>query len=221
MSDPTLRVKPPKSSRRNVREQRTLSEADLVALLDAVREQAPQWHVMMHMLCYYGLRSGEARAVRWQDVDLERGTLVVQRSIARRQVNVTKTGDPRELPLVAETAALLRMHRIALGQFGFAVMGEALVFPSQVTGVAVWTSAVNRVLKNAAHEAGIEQHVSAQVVRRTFNTLASERARGLVVRDLMGHCSQQMTTRYHHTRMDEKRELLETIQREATGKTQR
>ena len=63
-------------------------------------------HVMMHMLCFYGLRCGEARALRWHDVELDRGTLTVQRSIARRQVNVTKTGDPRELPLVGDTVAL-------------------------------------------------------------------------------------------------------------------
>jgi integrase len=46
------------------------------------------------------------------------------------------------------------------------------------------------------------------VMRRTVNTLLLERASGEVVRDILGHCSQEMTQRYHHASLASKREAL-------------
>lgn len=94
------------------------------ALLDAARDDDPDFGVYLWLLAATGCRRGEACALRWSDVDLERGELLVRRSIAlvdgRPHEKGTKTHQARRVALDRATVALLREHRrrsqeVALG----------------------------------------------------------------------------------------------------------
>ena len=68
---------------------------------------------------YLGARLGELRALRWQDVDLEHGTVLlheqVDRAGARRD---TKTRRPRRVPIEPELLPLLRAMHLEVGGEG-------------------------------------------------------------------------------------------------------
>jgi integrase len=55
------------------------SAAQLGAFLDWSAAGSPH-HVAWHVLAYTGMRRGELLALRWRDIDLERGIIAVRRS---------------------------------------------------------------------------------------------------------------------------------------------
>ena len=107
-----LDATPPGQVRREV----TLPTAEQVrALPDAARDDDPDFGVYLWLLAATGCRRGEACALRWSDVDLERGELLVRRSIAlvdgRPHEKGTKTHQARPVTLDRATVALLGEHR--------------------------------------------------------------------------------------------------------------
>jgi integrase len=50
---------------------------------------------MLRLWAQSGLRAGEVLGLQWQDLDLERGTVLVQRSWSRQRIGPTKTGRAR------------------------------------------------------------------------------------------------------------------------------
>jgi integrase len=51
------------------------------ALLDAARDQDPDLYTFLWLAATTGARRGELGALRWSDVDAERGELLVERSL--------------------------------------------------------------------------------------------------------------------------------------------
>jgi len=92
--------------------------ADVGAFLDRLDATADRLGPLFHLVIAAGLRRGEACALRWADVDLDRGSLRISRSrstIGFRVVEgAPKTkGSARTLSLDAGTVAVLRAHRKA------------------------------------------------------------------------------------------------------------
>ena len=95
-------------------EVRPLSQADARALLGAVR--GDRLEALFTVALAVGLRQSEALAARWGDIDLDRGTLSVQRSLQRIDAEwlflEPKTARSRRtLPLPAAVVTALREHR--------------------------------------------------------------------------------------------------------------
>lgn len=182
--DPTTRVPGPRRRGQARREKRTLTAPELASVLDEVRHGWPDLYTEVLALAHTGMRAGELYALRWQDVDLERGIATVRRSVWRGQEGETKTGDPREVPLSAVLVEELR-----------GIRGFGLVFPDSDGRHRHYTT-LHKPLKEAARRAGVS-HVSPQVLRRTFNTLClAEGIDRAVLRSMMGHVSEEMTQRY-------------------------
>lgn len=218
VDDPTRRVTPPHSEVKNVRELDTLSPQQLADLLVAVDTHYPQWSCAMHTLALTGMRLGELRALRWQDVDSAGRIVRIVRSASRGRIQATKTGDPRDTGIGDDLAARLEAHRVALGAEDIPVFGPALVFPSWSTHGLVATNTLHDVLTNAASLAGIEQRVSPQVLRRTFVTLMSRHVDRLVLRDVVGHVEEAMTARYSRSAPGERREAAATAEQLMTSR---
>lgn len=77
----------------------TAAEAD--AIVAAAAED--RWLGLVVLALRLGLRQGELLALRWPDVDLDTGTLVVRKA-------KTRAGE-RTVPLVGDTLAVMRAHR--------------------------------------------------------------------------------------------------------------
>lgn len=88
-------------------DERWLSEEETNALINATE---PRWKPVIIVAARTGLRLGELQGLRWGDVDLDEGRIVVQRSWSDRlqDVGPPKGGRPREVPLAWDAAAALR-----------------------------------------------------------------------------------------------------------------
>lgn len=79
-------------------------------LLEAAKK-TPEWYAMIYFDLRTGLRFGELSELRWDDVDLVAGKLLVRRSYHDGHVGPPKNGESREIPLSAETVEFLKEHR--------------------------------------------------------------------------------------------------------------
>jgi integrase len=76
-----------------------LSHDDVRALIAATDDA---YRVGIMLAAYAGLRAGEVRGLRWRDVDLATGRLVVRQSVCRGVAATPKSGHERVIPLVPE-----------------------------------------------------------------------------------------------------------------------
>ncbi len=83
---------------------------ELTALIDAARLPRFAWFSpLLVFLVSTGARRGEAIALRWGDVDFERGVVAIRRSRVRGREGLTKSGRSREVPLAAASPVLRHM----------------------------------------------------------------------------------------------------------------
>ncbi len=97
-------------------EMRPLSEGEARAFLDAARESGDRFEALYVLAITTGLRRGELLGLRWEDADLERGTLRVGRALVRERgrhsAGETKTRrGRRQVNLTPQTVSTLRTHR--------------------------------------------------------------------------------------------------------------
>lgn len=208
----TLRVRPPRSSRTDrLREGRALDADGLRALLEAVRSRWPDRYPEVYVLAWTGLRASELYALRWRDVDLAAGALVVRRSVVRGTISETKTGNVRAVALTAQMCALLRRIRPR------PVDLAGLVFPADGGGPRD-TRSLSRLLRHAGELAGLDVRCGCQVLRYTQNTLLRDAgAPDEQVRQRLGHAAREMGHVYYGAGLDAQRQVVEQLERDAPG----
>lgn len=111
--NPAAGVAPPHVSRSPLP---TWTAAEARRFLAATREDP--WHSLWRLLLDAGLRLGEARALRWADVDLDAALVTVRRTMTRAEDGRDLMGDDvktpsgrRIIPVMEATVAALRAHR--------------------------------------------------------------------------------------------------------------
>ena len=181
-----------------VREMRCLSAHGLKALLLAARQYTPDRYAELVVMGFTAMRPGEVYALRWDDVELDTGTIHVRRSISDGQMTeTTKTGAARTTRMNAVLLDALKTHRDQQQQHARpAELKSGLVFPSNKGTPRVGNS-LNAALQIATEAAGIEQKVTPQVLRRSVNTLGVlAGVDRITLRAMMGHTTEEMTQRY-------------------------
>ncbi len=78
---------------------RFLGDQELVKLNDSLLQEGELWRAYFALLLLIGLRRSELASLRWQDVNLESGTLRLEH---------TKSGEPRLAPLPRAAVEVLR-----------------------------------------------------------------------------------------------------------------
>jgi len=101
-------VKSKESQREEIK---AFSRDQLSTFFDTARTRAVLHFALFFTLARTGLRLGEARALQWRDVDLERRELRVQRTVAddsNKTLGTPKSGHARTVDLSRQAADLLR-----------------------------------------------------------------------------------------------------------------
>lgn len=162
-----------------------------------------------------GLRFCHASALRWEDLDLDAGVVRPKMTQYRGQVSriggKSKKKTPKSIPLAPQLVAMLVAHRRRLVEGQHPGLAEGWVFP-RPNGRTFYTGDLNAPIQAALKAAGISKRFTPHGLRRSFNNLArQETADAIVIRSITGHSTEQMTERYSHVGIDEKRRLVNAV----------
>ncbi|WP_222849481.1 site-specific integrase [Trebonia kvetii] len=176
------------------RPSKALTADQAAAVLRAARTSRLGAYVVLCLLT--GVRTEEARALRWDHVDLDAGSIAVWRSV--RLGGDTKTAKSRRtLGLPQAVVEALREHRIRQDEDRLAAgelwREEGLVFATAL-GTPLDAANVRRSFKSICAAAGLEDGWAPRELRTSFVSLLS--ASGVPVEEiarLVGHSSSRTT----------------------------
>ena len=168
--------------------QRFLSEGEIDSLLKACRASSnPFLYLFVQLLLLTGARKGEARLLRWRDVDTDKRIWTVPRS---------KNGRSRRIVLSTAALAVLDATREQAERLYLPTTAECYVFTNPQTRTAyhsfyaAWFAA--RALADL-------NDVRIHDLRHTYASMLINKGVSLYeVQTLLGHSSMQMTQRYAH-----------------------
>ena len=160
-------------------------------LLEAAKAE-PEWHAMIMTAVRTGLRIGELRALRWEDVDLVAGRLTVRRSAFKNQ------GRKRTVELGLEVLQALKKHRHLRGELVFCTSDGRMLTENEC----------KHPMRRACRRAGLRV-IGWHALRHTFASHLVMRGAPLkAVQELLGHADIRMTMRYSHLSPDVKRDAV-------------
>jgi integrase len=166
-------------------------------LLQAAKAE-PEWYVMMLTGLRTGLRIGELRALRWQDVDLVAGRLSVRQAVAKNDLGTPKSGRKRTIELGRDIQAALKKHRHLRGELVFC----------QPDGRMLTENECKHPMRRTCRRAGLRL-IGWHTLRHTFASHLVMRGAPLkAVQELLGHADIRMTMRYSHLSPDVRRDAV-------------
>jgi integrase len=172
--------------------ERVLSREEETRLMKELETRNPEARRACLIALNTGMRRGEIINLRWSYIDEERGIITLPKSI-------TKAGKEREVPINARVRELLaEIKSFPLGA------GDYLFHHRKGTIL----SGKQGAFQSALRAAGIEDF-HFHDLRHTFASRLPPDP--YLRRDLLGHASVDMSARYSHTSMAERRRALENL----------
>lgn len=203
---PATDATPPKVPRGKLAPPTTGQLRQLLALADDARD--PDFGTYLRLAADTGARRGELVALRWVDVDLDAGEVLLERAAVTGpdgQVTIkgTKTDRERRVALAPGTVASLRAHR-ARWEARVTAAGDGAtvpqwVFASQVREGEAWRpTTVTQHFSRLRAKAGLP-HVRGHDLRHyVATTLLGAGVDQRTVMGRLGHSSLASLTRYSH-----------------------
>jgi integrase len=179
---------------REGRPSQSLTLEQAAALLQAAENS--RLHAYISLCLLTGVRSEEARALTWQHVDLDAGTVSVWHSVRAHQDTKTERSR-RTLKLPAAAVRTLRAHKQQQAQdranAGPLWKEQDLVFTTSV-GTPLESHNLRRDFRKVARAAGIGEHWVPKELRTSFVSMMSHQ--GVPVEEisrLAGHSNSRTT----------------------------
>lgn len=176
---PMRKVKKPKESRGRVR---FLDDDERHKFLAACKESSNNWlYPCVILALSTGMRQGELMSLKWQDVNLKDGYLILHE---------TKNGERRRVPLAGHGLELLREHAKVRR------LDTDLLFPGTVHKTKPID--LRKPFETALKTAGIEDFHWHDLRHCTASYLAMNGASLAEIAEVLGHKTLQMVKRYAH-----------------------
>jgi integrase len=213
--NPAVKVRRPTAQRK---EAAHLDAAQARRLLDAVR--GDRLEALFRLMLATGLRRGEALALHWSDVDLDKQVLRVRWTLSRTSQGL-ELGEPktsksrRVVPLPRSAVATLEAHRDRQGQERLTAddswVEQDLVFTTEI-GTPLEPRNVLRRFEKLARDAGFPR-VSLHTLRHTAaSLLLAAGTHTKVVQEHLGHSSYAITADiYSHVTPAQQREAADRL----------
>jgi integrase len=167
-----------------------LTPAEVLLLAD--KAESPQDAAIFTVAAFTGLRLGELRALRWQDIDFAKRIVHVRRNFTYGAEGAPKSGKVRSVPLIDQAAKALD----ALSRRDILTEPEDLVFISPAGGVVDDTKLRRRYY--AALDRAKLKRLKFHSLRHTFGTVAVQAFPLSDVKAFLGHADIQTTMVYVH-----------------------
>jgi len=191
-SNPLDDVKPPKQQRK---EKQVLTPKQVRSLLDAVKGERFEGVYVLAATC--GLRIGEILALRYEDVDLQHGTLRVERTLHEGECSAPKTLSSRRTLTLPQTAlqALVRLCNGSSDPMGY-LFATASGKPVDVSNFYRWS------WRPALRKAGLPEITPHQLRHGTASLLLNQKVAVPVVSKYLGHANPGITMKVYAHMID-------------------
>ncbi len=179
-------------------EMQPLDRAQTRHLLKTAAESEDRFEALYVLAVHTGMRPGELLGLKWEDVDLDRAGLQVNRALSGGKLTAPKTKrSRRRIDLSAASVAALRAHRKRQLEERMRLSSlwrdHGLVFPSTV-GTPLSHRNVVRSFKDLLKRARLPQSIRLYDLRHTCATLLLGRnVHPKYVQELLGHASIALT----------------------------
>lgn len=189
-------AKPPRLVRR---EMDTLTREQAQVLLRTAKRTQPKLHALYALAITTGARQGELLALQRQDVDMDAGTIRIQRSVYNGRVSEPKTSSGRR------TIRLSRPALDALEEHLDAHAGDPWVFATSAGTPISCHNLHNRSWKPLLKAAGLPHETKYHSLRHTAaSLLLGDGVPVPVVSQLLGHADSSITLKvYAHLLPDQ------------------
>ena len=193
----TEAVKAPRAKKKEVN---ALSPDQARAFLESAR--GDRFEALYVLAVTAGLRVGELLGLKWDDVDLDAGTLSVRRTLSEARsgkiFEPPKNGKGRNIRLTSQAVEALKAHRkrqheerLSLGALW---QDSGLIFPAQTGTSMNAKNLTDRSFKQLLDRAGLARTVRLHDLRHTCATLLLGKAvHPKIVQELLGHATIAIT----------------------------
>jgi integrase len=190
-----------KAPRPRKKEVRRLTQEQARAFLEAAR--GDRFEALFVLAIHCGLREGELLGLKWDDLDLDAGTLTVRRTLSETRerghvFELPKNGKGRRIKLTTGAVKVLRRHRKAQLKERMRLAGlwvdNGLVFPNQVGKTMNARNLTARSFKPLLERSGLPRSMRVHDLRHTCATVLLKM--GLhpkYVQELLGHATIAIT----------------------------
>lgn len=159
--NPAIDASPPRVP---MKELQPPDPAQVVQLFRLAQGSDPDLATFIILAASSGARRGELLALRWRDIDLDRGRLSIERGIVRVDDRLveqgTKIHQSRRISLDATTVAALKAHQLRMTERARAasagISSGGFVFSGAVDGSSSWhPDSTSRAFRRICQQAGI------------------------------------------------------------------
>lgn len=188
---------------------RALEPEEEKRVLDAAAANPSKYiYPFLVTLAWTGMRSDEARTLRWSQVDLDAPQIVVGKA-------KTAAGTGRAIPMSAVLKAALQAHAAFCARKLGPIQPEWYVFPlsnrTRPIDPAQPVTSLKTAWETVKTKAGVECRLHD--LRHSFCTKLAEAAvPESTMLDMMGHVSAAMLRRYSHIRAKSRREAITSLE---------
>ena len=195
-----------------------LTAKEMAAFMRTLEERWPEWYAMVFTQFMTASRFSEVSALRWEDINWERGFIRIRRGNWRTIISTAKVDRRRRTPaLTDELRAVLVKWQAELFTARPKQAASGWVFPSRPGKPHHNSSCMRKAFLDCLQEIGVHRRFSSHGLRRTANDLIRRVASGEVARAITGHVTVAMTDHYAHVDTGEKRAAVEGMLRLIQG----
>jgi integrase len=214
--------------RKNRKEMQALSPEEATRFLAATAKD--RWHALFVVALFTGMRPSEYLALKWSDVDLQKGTVTIQRSLVESgkgcsmRIDETKTAHSRRsIPLASTVVRVLIDHRRRQGEERLAAganyRNQEFVFAKHLGDAFQNFNLIRRYFKRTLKRAGLPETIRLYDLRHSCATLMlAQGEHPKVVSEWLGHASTTLTLDvYSHVLPSMRRDASERLEKTIWG----
>lgn len=181
-----------------------MSDKEIGRFLATLKLRWPQWFALVFTQLSTARRFGEVSALKWDDINYERGIIIIRRAQWRTIVGTPKTDRIVTVPLTDELRTVLHDWRQEMLRTQHRHVHTGWIFPSKAGRPHHNASCMRKAFIDCLKVTGIERRFASHGLRRTANDLLRRVASGVVTRAITGHVTEGMTEHYSNVDPGEK-----------------